>query len=473
MSRPVPDAESGPDLSRLRIPREQGGGRAYRSFPWFGLLVVVALGGVAWLFRGPLLGAVQTATATEVRTARVRRVVPGQAEEGNVAANGYVIANRIASLATVLSGRLVELHAEEGDTVEENAVVARIQYDDIEAQWAGAKDRVAVAVAQVEAAAADVESAKLELPRLEALIETQQRLVEETQETLARLERDVERSRPLFESRRIDEGTWDRLLADARAAGKAHEAAQARVRAAAAAQRAWRGQIGRREAVLGVARAEEVAARQDVEVAEIQVEKTRIRAPFRGLVIRKDAELGEVIAPTGAGNSRGSVFTIVDPMSLEVQVELSERRIQRVAEGDRAMVFLDADPDTGHPARVRKIWPRADRSKGTIEVRVVFDELPAEVRPEMAARVVFQGEEEPVAGDPYLTVPTAAVRLDGDTPWVFVVQESIMRRRRVVVGIAENGQTVIASGLDVGEIVVIDPPGDVEDGARVRVRSEP
>ncbi|MDF1702115.1 MAG: efflux RND transporter periplasmic adaptor subunit, partial [Planctomycetota bacterium] len=198
------------------------------------------------------------------------------------------------------------------------------------------------------------------------------------------------------------------------------------------------------------------------------LEKTRIRAPFTGMVIRKDAEKGEVIAPMAAGNSRGSVLTIIDPTSMEVQVELSERRIARVSEGDRAMVFLDADPDIGLPGAVRKIWPRADRSKGSIEVRVKLDEIPAALRPDMAARVVFKGKVDtgPV-GDPYVTVSSAAlVRRSGNT-LVFVVEGGIARGVTVMVGERRGSTVVIAEGLEGGELVVLDPPDGLRNGDTV------
>ena len=285
--------------------------------------------------------------------------------------------------------------------MDENAVLARIQYDDLEAQAAAAAEQVKVAEAQAAEAEAAIAAARLEIPRLEAALEEAGSQVAEATVTRARLGRDVERSRPLFERGVVDAGHPGPggVRRPGRMEGLA--AAEARARGATAARVAWDGRIRQLEAALVVVRAGVALARRSEEVAGILVEKTRIRAPFPGLVVRKDAELGEVIAPTGAGNSRGSVFTIVDPASLEVQVELSEKRILKVAEGDAATVFLDADPEKGLPAKVRKIWPRADRSKGTIEIRVTFDARPEGLRPEMAARVVFRGKASAeVAGAP-------------------------------------------------------------------------
>jgi multidrug resistance efflux pump len=458
MVNPATDARRspapGPDLTRLRIERGEGARGGYRGFPWVRAILLLSVAGVAFLYREPLLSLFQGVRAPEVRTARVQRVVPGEAAEGDVSANGYVVANRTTSVATVLSGRLVQVNAEEGDVVEQDAVVGRIQFDDLEAEHEAAKERQAVAEAEVEAARADVAAAELDLPRLEAVIEAQQEQIEETLEQVERLEREVERNRKLFDEKVIDEGTWDRVQADARVARQIYEAAQARARANEAQRVAWQGEIARRRAALAVAEARVKTSRRQVLLAWITLDKTYIRAPFRGLVIRKDAELGEVVAPTGAGG-RGSVFTIVDPESLEMQVELSESRILKVNEGDEATIFLDADPETAHPATVRKIWPRADRSKGTIEVRVAFVERPALLRPEMAGRVVFRGEREREAdpGEPWL-----GVVLSGET----------VSRRGLTVGETRGGLVVVENGLAEGEEVVLDPDLSWTDGQRVR-----
>jgi len=497
-SEPIPRA----DLARLRIRREPGSGSPPRTFPVLRVVAGLALLTVLFLLRKPLLGLLGDGGGRPVRMGRATRVVPGQATQGDVAANGYIVADTQASLASVLSGRLVELYAAEGDLVEAGAVVARIQYDDLEARLAGAHAatqaaeassqeaqlRTASARARVAEARSDVEAARLTSKRLALEVSTQEQLAAQALEESQRLDRVVERNRTPYERKLIDTGAWDQIQTQARAAHKSLAAARARARALQAAAVAWGGQIRRRESSLSVAQAEVKAslqaeavaaaslsqARQAEKLAGIQLEKTRIRAPFRGLVIRKDAEKGEVIAPTGAGNSRGSVLTIVDPESLEVQVELSERRIGRVHEGDRALAFLDAQPDRGLPGVVRKIWPRADRAKGTIEVRVALTKRPASLRPEMAARVVFKGpaprSDAPLAqvATAYVTVPRAALLKRGTKTFVFVVQDGVARLGEVKSGQPHGGQVVVLEGLEGTERVVLDPPADLHDGSRVR-----
>jgi RND family efflux transporter MFP subunit len=496
-NRPADPPKPPVDLARLRIQRGDETKARVRGFPWLTVVMVVGVLALLALLRQPLMRLVGMGPQP-VRTAQARRVLPGQAQTGDVSANGYIVADKQASLASPLSGRLVELDATEGDMVQKGQVVARLQYDDVEAQQAQsaaarktAAARLAEARAQAAAAQARIEVARRQeqADRLTAVqrdreIDAQKAAVDTAQRVYERLQRDVERNRALREQERIDAAEWDRIQTAARTAANDLDAARKKLAALQAGRAAWDGQIQGRMAALAVARddaataerAQAVAAASLQEAVEaerlagILVEKTRIRAPFTGLVIRKDAEEGEVIAPMGAGNARGSVLTIVDPTSLEVQVELSERRIRRVTPGDRAVVYLDADPEHGLPGSVRKIWPHADRAKGSIEVRVKLDAIPPELRPDMAARVVFTGKETPqgVGRKPYVTVPRAAVVRRGDAAFVFVVSEARAHRTAVETGETRGTDVVVHSGLEGGEQVVLDPPGDLQDGAAVR-----
>jgi RND family efflux transporter MFP subunit len=471
--------------------------RPPRGFPLIRVVLLAALLIVGLLFRGPIVSFF-SGGGSEVRVGLALRVVPGQAQAGDVAANGYIVADRQASLATVLSGRLVELNVKEGDIVEKDQVVARIQFDDYAVEVERAEAALAssrarheqargasrTAAARVEEASSNVRAAELTSARLSAEKDAQRELESQAKENVERLEREVRRNASLHEQKLIDAAEWDRIQTEARSARMLLLSAEARTSALDAAEKAWTGQIRAREAALAVARTEEAAAKQGETVAasavdeatqsaafaRIQLDKTNIRAPFRGMVIRKDAEKGEVLAPMGAGNSRGSVATIVDPSSLEVQVELSERRIAKVREGDQASVFLNAEPDKRLAGRVRKIWPRAERSTGSIEVRVVLDEPPAVLRPDMAARVVFSGAEEAVdPGPAYVSVPADAVVRRGGQSVVFVVSAGTVRLVQVALGAPRGTSVEVTSGLSGGETVVLAPSVDLVDGAAVRV----
>ncbi len=495
-SRPPSEAV---DLGRLRIDRGSGPVRRARGFPFLRLWVALGIVALLLLLREPLLATFGRQDQAGWETALVVRA---GGSSGGVMANGYVVAERSASLSTVLSGRLVELRAKEGDIVEANAIVARIQSDDLEAQERQAQsglEGAAARRAQVEAEAKaarerhvevqrQLEAARLQFARLEAEIAGRKELAAQATSDTVRLVGVVARNRALRERQLIGADEWDRIETAARLSALARDAAMSRVRVGEAEHAAWAGDVraleqsvvraeAEAEAALktvAAASADEAGAQEALTLAGILVEKTRIRAPFRGLVIRKDAEQGEVLAPTGAGNSRGSVFTIVDPSSLEMQVELSERRLADIAEGERARITLEAHPEQALTGIVRAIWPRADRSKGTVEVRVRFEPLPDGLKPDMAGRVEFLGSAQPADGSKPagVLVPTRAVVQREGRSVVFVVSDGVARLVPVRTEEVRGPQIVVSEGLTGGERVLLSPAPSLSDGTRQPWTSE-
>src|SRR5690606_7887824 len=108
-----------------------------------------------------------------------------------------------------------------------------------------------------------------------------------------------------------------------------------------------------------------------------------VRAPFSGVVVLKDAEVGEVVSPNvmGGASTRGAVATLVDFASLEVQADVPETSLKAVTVGAPARVFLDAFPERPYAGEVSRVWPTADRQKATVEVRVRLLEPDQRLRP--------------------------------------------------------------------------------------------
>jgi multidrug resistance efflux pump len=140
-----------------------------------------------------------------------------------------------------------------------------------------------------------------------------------------------------------------------------------------------------------LARATRDAARSDAQRAAAQLSRYEIRAPFAGVVVNKAAQAGEIISPVSAGGgfTRTGICTLVDMSSLEIEVDVSESYIARVAEGQRVEAVLDAYPDQTFPAHVIATIPSADRSRATVRVRIGFDHLDPRILPEMAISVRF------------------------------------------------------------------------------------
>jgi HlyD family secretion protein len=467
------------DLEALKIDRDAGAGRTGRRRRRGGgawIVVALLLAGALWLFRAPLVRRIDDLRLTHVRVQRLVATTGASAAAlSGTAANGYVVARTRAALSADTPGRIVELNVSEGSVVKRGDVVARLYHDEAEAALRAAEAEVESQRATVLRLEADLAVAGSEIARAASDVESATAGVAEALAGLELAELDRRRAETLvaetFESQqRLDQTRATEAQARARLdAARAGESA-ARTRAEQAGQRLKSSQaaVGEGQARVGVS-----AAMRDQAAATL--DKTFVRAPFDGVVVLKDAEVGEVVSPNSQGaQSRGSVATMVDFQSLEVQVELPETSLSAVTVGASASIFLDAWPGEVYPGRVLRIWPTANRQKASIEVRVGFERIDDRLRPEMGARVVFTRDGADAAapsGPPEgsLLVPIGAlVRVDG-ARGAFVLERQQVRFRALQLGEERGGKVLVQSGLEDGELIVLAPPASLADGERVVV----
>src|SRR6202041_3619104 len=158
--------------------------------------------------------------------------------------------------------------------------------------------------------------------------------------------------------------------------------------------------------------------------AQQAVDNCIIRAPFDGIIVSKDAQVGEMVSPISAGGgfTRTGIATIVDMNSNEIEVDVNEAYITRVKPGQQVTAILDAYPDWEIPRRVRPIIPSADRQKATVKVRISFLKLDPRILPDMGIKVTFLGDEpssKDLAATPAILIPQRAVRDDDGKKVVF------------------------------------------------------
>jgi RND family efflux transporter MFP subunit len=215
-----------------------------------------------------------------------------------------------------------------------------------------------------------------------------------------------------------------------------------------------------------------MASEAAVRVQEVNLENTFIRAPFDGTVLTKNADVGEVVAPfASSASSKGSVVTLADMESLEVEADVSESNIFRVSVGQPCEIVLDAYPSVRYGGRVSKIVPTADRARATVLTKVAFDSKDDRVLPEMSARVSFMttAAKDTTAQVTALVVPKEALTARGDTRIVFRVDGEYVTAVPVKVGRGLGAVTEILEGLSAGDRVVLTPPGKLETGQKVSV----
>lgn len=466
------------DLNPLKIDRSAENTPARRARSrgaWIGrLALLLGLALLLFLFRRPLLGWVDRLRLPEVRVLAVSASSPlaAGAVQGT-AANGYVVARVRAALSADTPGRIVEMNVTEGQVVPAGFVVARLYADEYRALFERAEADLSLARAGAASAAAARELSAGQLETARARVGAAEAEVADAQAALALAAVELGRAETLVAERIASQAELDRARAE-------RDRARARLAAVEAGLTVARedARSAERELALSVAREGEAAALVAVKSSErdqarATLDKTEVRAPFDGIVVLKDAEVGEVVSPNAVGaQSRGSVATMVDPRTYEVQVELPEASLAAVEVGAPAQTFLDAFPQAAYAGRVLRIWPTANRQKATVEVRVGIDAPDARLRPEMGARVVFGAEARPreeLSGAPVILLPrTVFVTIEGRAH-AFVLERDVARLRPVELGEERSGRVVVAQGLVSGEKVVDAPPDDLRDGDRVRV----
>jgi RND family efflux transporter MFP subunit len=369
------------------------------------LAAVVAI--VAWRFMN---------SAVPVQTALIE--APAGAADGAVLnASGYVVARRLATVSSKVTGRVTEVLFEEGTSVKEGQVLARLDPATARAEYAVARS--------------SLEAARRNLREIEVRLEDARR-------TFAR-------NQSLVERKLVAQSALDASEADVAALG----------------------------ARLSAARADVDVAQSRLSLSAQGLDDLEIRAPFAGVVISKDAQPGETVSPVSAGGgfTRTGIATIVDMDSREIEVDVNEAYINRVHDDQRVEAVLDAYPDWTIPGRVISIVPTADRQKATVRVRIAFDELDPRILPDMGIKVRFL--EEATAGprgSP--TMPERAVVRDGESTFAWVVRDGRVERRAVKIGEARDGNVPVLQGLAGGEAVVLDAPRRLRDGAAVELKGE-
>jgi RND family efflux transporter MFP subunit len=394
--------EREPDQDRYR---ERGGTRRRR---WI-VAALAALVVVLFAWRS-FNGAVPVTTIT----------VDAPAENGAVLnASGYVVARRLATVSSKVTGRVSEVLFEEGAEVEAGQVLARLDRTTAEAEFG--------------VAATGLEAARRNLQEIEV--------------RLADARRTLERNRSLFDRKLVAQSVLDASHAEAAALAARLAAANAEV---------------------DVANARLALARQALEDLEI-------RAPFKGVVISKDAQPGEMVSPisAGGGYTRTGIATLVDMESREVEVDVNEAYINRVRPGQRTECVLDAYPDWRIPGHVISIVPTADRQKATVRVRIGLDELDPRILPDMGIKVSFLEDAEASAATPQIHVPPNAIAGEGDETYVWVVRDGKVERRPVKTAKTPDGQVAVLEGLEGGETLVVDAPARLAEGRAVELKAGP
>jgi len=387
--------------------------------------LAIALGLTAWwTFRtteGPRVEAI-----TPVRRPMVQTIVT----------SGQVVQRRQSKLGPMVAGTVSEVLVDDGDRVEAGALLVRLADDDALASLAEAEASVSESEARLarvqglgrRIAVQALRQATIEAKQAEAEFRRQDRLfgtgaVSELSLERARRDRDQTRSR--------------RISASLEVAAAAPKGSDVAVAAAA---------LARAEARLAA--------------AQVAVERTRIRAPLPGIVLKRDVERGEVVQPGEP------LVTFAGDGPLEARIQPDESNLALLRVGQRALISAEAFPDQRVDAAIGRIAPSVDPIRGTVEVDLVIDDESG-LRPDMTVTV----EIEVGRAETALLMPSWAIRdLGSEVPWVLVAEDGEARRRDVKLGLEGDDLVEVVSGLTEDDRVLL-PALPIEEGDPVRVRT--
>jgi multidrug resistance efflux pump len=323
---------------------------------------------------------VATAKLAELDTARAESRSGRTAAAGTIAleSKGYIIPEQQILVSPQVSGRIIELNFDAGQRVEKGFVLAVLDSTEYQADLARAQAAVELAREQLSEA--------LKGNRPDEIRQAEAELAE-TNTNLSQAKRNLERKKDLREKAIITAQELDDAQSQYDALVNRVERLSASLRLMEEGPRAERKRI----AAFQVDQFEAELTR-----AQWRLDNCTITAPISGTILKKNAELGNLVNPI-AFNGSFSLCDIADLSRLEVDLSVQERDISKVFQGQKCRVRAEAFSDRFYDGVVSRLMPIADRAKGAVPVRVRLrvpkDEEGIYLKPEMGAIVEFYTEK--------------------------------------------------------------------------------
>jgi HlyD family secretion protein len=439
------------DLKRLRIDRDAR--RTQDSKPvlrLIGIAILVGLGAVA-----ALLAYQKVNAATPVQVVQVQSPVSAAAagEQIILSATGYIIAAHKIEVASKVNGRVASIGVDKGDKVKAGQVLVRLEDDEYRAQLAQQKGQLANLQAKLEELQNGSRPEEIEKARSD---------VNEAKADLANAQVSLERTRQL-----VKEGVLAKqALDDAQAKYDGYEA-----KVASLSRTLDLSVLGPRKEQIAQTLGQIDQAKGAVAYAQTQLDNTVIRAPISGTILDRNVEKGEFVTTGFVGDkgAKGYLVTMADLNYLQVELDISQNDFPKLGPQQKAIVTTDAYPDRKYQGFVEQVSPEADRAKATVQVKVRLKNPDSYLRPDMNATVAFYNEaaaKQASSAKRLIVVPEGAVQ-NGN---VFVVVNGHARKRPVTTDGSSQKGVLVADGLIGGEELIVSPPANLKDGAKVEVR---
>ena len=334
--------------------------------------------------------------------------------------NGTVEAKVVVGVSSKITGRIVEMYADQGDRVKRGQLLAKLEDDDFRHQ-----ERQSEAGLSKSAANLGVEQANLQKARTNLVL----------------AERNAQRYKNLAEKNfvsKLEAEQYD------------------------TASQVAREEVARCQAAVEAVRMEQQAGRASVGFARSRVADTLIYAPQDGVIITRDLEKGATVSPGM------SIFTLADPHTVWVKANVDESQLKGVAVGRKAMITLRSSSGEQLSGQVARLGRQSDRVTEELEVDVAFSEPLKQFRLGEQSDVYIVTDTKKDAP----ALPSAAIVTKDKKRGVWVIQDGRLTFKEVTIGIEDRGSlTEILAGLAAGDRVAVAPPAHMakfKEGMRVR-----
>jgi len=393
----------------------------FRPTVWIAIGLFIIAGVIAAMrARGPIVSTI-LASRTDL--------------EQHVIASGRVWVVTRVQISSQISGRVLSVRAVEGQRVRAGDLL--VQLDDAEAN---------AAVSQASAAVNQSDARIEQLRSVGAIVTTEASRQAET--NLARAELNLARIEKLFRSGdvpRVDFEEAQHNVEIARSQKNAAEVQKMASTPAGADSRIAASALGQNQAQLSAAR--------------VRLQQSRIVAPQDGIILSRMVEPGYTVQPGS------TLIEMAAQAETQLAIEPDERNLAWIRVGQKALASADAYPQQTFEAQVSYIAPSVDPQRGSVQVRLRVPKPPSFLKPDMTVSVDLTVASK----SNVVTVPSDAIRgVSTPDPWVLVIDQGLIARRSVKLGIRGLGRTEIESGIDQGAEIVLSDDQALLPGQRVR-----
>jgi RND family efflux transporter MFP subunit len=406
---------AGTSNSTTQYRRSGGGLRVLSWLLWMIPLGILGVAGAAAYRQYE-----QIRSKPEVTVGLVERMTTGQSEK-LLTAKGYLISQHQSMIGTKVAGRVEEIRFKERDQVKAGQVLAIIEHHDL--------------LAMIEQRKANMERAKAEL--------------EESKADQWEKDREARRAERLVAKKMVPQEDYEK-------AASLKKMSVARVAALEASIKVMKANLD--------------------EMEYTRKYQMHLVAPFEGTVLKKEADVGEIVNPMAMSSSlgRSAVATIADLMRMDVETDVNEDQMWKIKLGQPAEVSVTVNPTKRYRGRLRQIIPLGDRTRSTVKVKVEILDPDDRLFPELAAQVhflPFKTGPQAETSKAYLFVKKSAVFQENGHDFVWVVdrKKSQVNKRQVEVATTNGELARVESGLKFEENVVMDPPPTLRNNEVVRI----